>query len=1390
MHYRIFVKYFTATFCLLLYLSAGLCNTSNVQFRSIDREQGLSNNQVNCLHKDSKGFMWIGTMSGLNRYDGTDFRIYENKPEDSLSLHDNFVVKIIEDPNGILWILSINSSLCFYNPKSDSFTGENELLKKNISIPRNNISDIYTDKDKNVWVANAFFGVYVYNSKSDSILWLNNSPGDSCSIVSNNISTVAQNSSGDYWLINRSGILEKLDYHSLKVVERVAVFQGLIEDSGENFRLFIDKDDDVWIYSESRSLGAICYNPRLKLKTKYLTGQTKHKISNNTVKGIVQDSQNRIWIGTDHGGINLIDKNTGVISSIANTKGVANTLPDNSITSLYADNSGIIWVGMYKNGLAYFHQDFFKFNLIRNNPFDNKSLPYNDINCFAEDENGDIWLGSNGYGLILHNPKSDLFRSFKHDPNNPLSISNDVVISMLYDSKKRLWVGTYFGGLNLFDQGKFFHFKHNLQETNSLSNDRVWQIFEDSRANIWIGTLGGGVDLFNPHTNTFINYKSSDINSVHSDFIYSIEEDQNSDIWFGTINGVDLLNTSTQRFSRYANQSENPNSLSNNKVLVIKTDNRGWCWIGTSDGLNLFNPDQNNFRVFRKKDGLPDNSIFGIEVDTMGNLWLSTPSGLTKLIITDVIDHDTFNFSFLNFNKSDGLKNTHFNERSSLSTKDGQLFFGGSNGFISFNPNEIIDFKEEKSVVLTNFELFNLNIEANKPINKRVILEQSILFAKEISLKHDENIFSIGFAAIDFFHPERLKYQYRLDGFNEDWFNVSSNSRKATFTNLNPGDYIFRVRVSEDGINWSNKEAKLAINILPPIWATAWAKGLYVGVVLILLVLLRNLIVSKERSKNQIENAKQEVKRRQEIDQMKIRFFTNVSHEFRTPLTLILSPVEKLISECTDPSRISHLQMIERNGKRLLQLVNQLLDFRKMEVNRLSLNLTYGNIIQFIKDTTLSFKDLSETKGISLTFDTNLIEHHTWFDHGKLEKIIFNLLSNAFKFTLENGKIRVVTSILKNTGTSEAEEDKLLKIEVIDTGIGIYPSKIDRVFERFFQIEHSGAIMQQGSGIGLALCKEFVTLHGGEISVKSEPNVGSCFSVEIPLKTKYNEVLDPTNQHNIIQQTKQDQAAPIAEAASPAKAKKNVLLVEDNEDLRFYLKENLSATYLITEAPNGKVALKYAIKHSPDLIVSDIMMPVMDGLELCKKIKNDVQTSHIPVILLTARHSRIQESEGLEIGADEYITKPFSYEILALKIKNLIKLREAVQQKFGKTFEIKPSEIGVTSLDEKIFQKVIDVVEKNIGNANFNIEQLGQELGMSRAHLYYKFMAIIGKTPAEFIKIMRLKRAAQLMSESQLSVSEISFEVGYNGPRYFSIHFKEFYNMSPSEYIRLQKYKN
>lgn len=1370
------LKYFlfvTLCFGALLDLSA---TNDLMKFRHLDVDDGLSNNQVHCVYKDHSGFLWVGTMGGLNRYDGTDFKIYKHDPQDSTSIRDNFVLKILEDEEHYLWLLSRNSSLCFYDPITDHFITDRPLLNKNIPIPRTNISDINKDSKGRIWITNDYFGIYIYDFKADSVIFLHHLSDDNSSVVSDAICSMAEDTAGNYWFVNKKGVIEKMDHKTLKVIERVPVFVDAI-DHDENFRLYVDKDNDVWVYSESKSLGVKQYSSTHNFIHTYTQNSGEQSITNNVVKSVVQGFDGRIYIGMDHGGLSVINKSDATITAIKNIKGDFSSLPDNSITTLYYDNTGILWLGMYKRGMACYHPDFFKFTHYRDNPVVPTGLNYSDINCFSEDGTGKIWIGSNGGGLFVFDRDSRSFKSYKYNSKTSSDLDKDVVLSLLHDSQGRMWIGTYWGGLYLIEGDKISHYTHQSDDPKSISNDRVWNVFEDSRHNIWIGTLGGGVDLLKPSNDGFVHYKSGAINSIGSDYIFSIEEDDDGNVWFATVYGISILDWKSQRFYTQLNDLHDEKTITNNKTLVVKCDSRGWCWVGTYDGLNVFDKQSNTFRRFRKDDGLPDNTILSIEEDSSGNLWMGTPNGLANIQISQINSVWDFNYSINTYDVSDGLQGGIFNERASYKTHDGYLLFGGVNGFNIFNPQTIKSVTVEKHMVLLDFELFNKVVVPGEVINGRQILQQSLLYTKELELKHDENFFSISFTALDFHHPKKLNYQYKLDGFNDSWFTADPDLKKATFTNLNYGTYNFRVRVSEDGKDWCHQEANLTIHILPPLWASHWAFVVYVIIFIALLFLLRGIILYQERLKYQRDNEHKEVLRNEELNQLKMKFFTNVSHEFRTPLTLIISPLKKIMDGITDESKRKQLELVERNAKRLLGLINQLLDFRKMEVAHLSVNLSLGDLTDFLQKRVESFKDYAIENKIQLHFSSELDTLQCFFDFDKFEKIIVNLLSNAFKFTPEHGEVTVDLSLEKEDEDAEIPHSILIKI--CDTGIGISPAKIPHIFERFYQDEESKEAKFQGSGIGLALTKEFVELHEGEISVTSELGKGSCFSVRIPINRTGAKV------EEIEEQSSTPQVADEIIADSPSDVRKaTVLIVEDNNDLRFFLNENLKETYHTLVAPNGKEGLKLIELHRPDMVVCDIVMPLMSGIELCAAIKNDANYSHIPIILLTARTTDEHKLEGLKVGADDYITKPFSFEILEAKIHNILNYRKHLHSLITSTREIKPSEVCVTSLDEKLFQKAIDVVNDNLEDSDFSIEQMAQLMGVSRSQLYNKLIGITGKTPAEFIKIMRLKRAAQLLVDSQLTISEISYEVGYNGPRYFTKHFKELYGKTPSQYIK------
>ncbi len=650
-------------------------------------------------------------------------------------------------------------------------------------------------------------------------------------------------------------------------------------------------------------------------------------------------------------------------------------------------------------------------------------------------------------------------------------------------------------------------------------------------------------------------------------------------------------------------------------------------------------------------------------------------------------------------------------------------------------------------------------------------------------LHHNEDILAIEFAALNFYNPEKIKYAYKLDGFNKEWVVTDGKMRKAIYTNLDPGSYTFRVKASYTNGEWSKDELTLKIKILPPFWRTWFAYVLYALVLAISLFMARKITVERTRMRFEVEHQKKEAERVQALDEMKTKFFTNVSHEFRTPLTLILSPLEKILKQIPDEEQKQQLNLVQRNAKRLLNLVNQLLDFRKIEVQEMKLHPAIGDVIAFGKDICHSFMDIADKKNIRLSFSSNIDSLEIYFDKDKLEKILFNLLSNAFKYTHDGGEINVVMTYNEPPNN---ESDGTVAIEVKDTGIGIPADKHEKIFERFFQTDVPESMVNQGTGIGLAITKEFVKLHNGIITVKSEPEKGTCFTVLLPAKKIYDSSIQTISNSLPAEETEPI----IFEESQRSGKKKTIVIVEDNEDLRFYLKDNLKRQYHVEEATNGKEGWEKIKQLNPDLVVSDIMMPLMDGVELAKKVKTETLTAHIPIILLSAMGSEEKQLEGLSVGVNDYITKPFTFEILASKIKNLVAQQKLLQKRFQTQIEVNPSEVTVTPVDEKFLKQALEIVEKHMDDPGFSVEDFSREMFMNRVTLYRKILSITGKPPLEFIRSIRLKRAAQLLEKSGMSIAEIAYEVGFNNPKVFSKSFKEEFHVLPSQYAASKKEKD
>ena len=1352
------------------------------KFSHLDVTNGLSDNQVNCFYMDGKGFMWFGTTSGLNRYDGYKFKVFKHIANDDSSLGENHVLNIFEGPGKKLWIFS-HSTISIYNATTEKFSNNvaNEVSRYHIHTDQ--ITLVKKDGGGNFWFTTINRGLYCYHPKTNSTDFFSSSKNSKTALHSNFVRDVAPASQNSIWLIYNDGIIDELDSKSNRIIKRYDGIAKANNGKSEIYSMTVDSHRNLWVYSFGTPIGVFCVNTA-NYTVKHLSKDNAGTgLNTNIVNNVVEADDKKIWIGTDHGGINIFDPATQKVSYVMSREDDSKSLSGNSV-NLYKDNTGIIWAGTFKQGLNYYHAGIMPFPLYKHFILDPKSLPFEDVNGFAEDAAGNLWIGTNGGGLVYFNRSNNTYTQYKHDPLNPNSLSNDIIICLHIDKERRLWIGTYFGGLECFDGKKFTHYRHSDKLPESITDDRVYSIIEDSDNNLWVGTFAGGLNVYDPKTNAFRHpeYRVP----MCSDYTSVLYEDKQQNIWIGRDKGIDVIMKKTNTVKHYFFLNRNQKSLVAIDVNAIIEDSRGLMWIGTKEGISIFNKQTNKF--LSAEDGIvfPSTNVSNILEDNEGKMWISTTNGLTsvKLIKKD----NKYKFQLNNFNEFDGLQGRWFNLYAALKLRDGEMLFGGAHGFNLFNPRKINTFKLKQNLVFTDFQLFNKSVGVGDSVKGDVILTKSISETQLLTLNHSENVFSIEFAACDYLNPDKIKYQYSLEGFDKGWITSPGTDRRATYTNLDGGDYTFKVRTINTNDPNVSSVISLKIKVLPPFWKTPLAYITYFLATVGLLVYIRHRgIVNLKRqfeikqaeleAERKVEAEREEARRMHQLDLMKIKFFTNVSHEFRTPLSLILSPIDTLIQTMDKPEQQHHLVMIKRNGKRLLNLVNQLLDFRKMEYNELKLCLRKGDIVKFIKDVSSSFTDVAHQKHIQYVIESEVCSFITNFDHDKIERVLFNLLSNAFKFTPSGGHISVMLSLFEPDVF--AQEQKMLQIKVIDTGIGIPVENQEKIFERFFQDNLPESLLNQGSGIGLSITREFIKMHGGSITIESEPDYGTCFIIDIPVGKQLEET--PADLP-----AQEDFLYPVLKNTDeiPGSSKKpTILLIEDNHDLRFYLKDNLKHSFHIIEATNGKDGWQKALALHPKLIVSDISMPEMNGLELCKKIKADSRTTHIPIILLTALSTERDQLAGLDTGANDYIVKPFNFEILLSKIHNLLRMQETMKQTYQKQVEIQAKDIVVISEDDKFLKNAMDNIEKNITNPGFSVEELSSNLNLSRVSLYKKLLTLTGKTPVDCIRTIRLKRAVQLLEKSKLSIANVAYEVGFNNAAYFAKVFKEEFGMLPSEYI-------
>lgn len=1334
---------------------AAAAQPSHLNFTSLTSRDGLLSNSVNAILKDRYGLMWIATDDGLNKFDGTNFTVYRHHAEDSSSLRANEILALYEDPGGNLWVGTSGGAVSRYDRRKDNFihypggAGGNGFLSNAV------VRSICSDQDGKIWMAQ-FESPYVLDPLTRQISKMDITPYDHGGAAKMSLYCVFEDSRQRVWVGTAKGLfLYNKATHSFWQYRRDSLDRSTLVN--DNVRVLAeDQAGHLWVGTED---GLCMMNPDGNGFIRIQEGP-KAALAGMQINAIAPDKDGMLWVGTSQG-LYILDPRTGHSAAYLPEEGNEHSLTSRAIRSIYIDKDGIYWLGTYRGGINKYDRNLNLFNVKLSDAFHDNGSKSSVVTSFEDNGNGMVWMGTDGGGLYSFDHRTDALRrvDIRLDGRtvDPLT-----VLSLKKTREGRLYIGTFGKGVIILDtaSGKFGHLTMGTGKYDLNAND-IYCVNEDSKGQLWLGTNGSGVDVLKDNKVilrlTPRPKMPGDILMPVNGYIRAIQEDEEGNIWIGTHGGgVAVYHPSTGRFTVYDQRNS---KLPNDKIYSLLLDSRGLMWVGTyGGGLSVFDK-KGQITNFSEKDGLQNTTVYQVVEDGKGYIWVSTNTGISRL--------DVAAKTFRNFTSYNGIQNNNFVHSAGLYTSDGELFFGGLQGFNYFRPADLTTNRNVPSVILTNLQV------ANKPVvpgNESPIAEH-ISVAKEIHLAYKQN-FSLSFVALNYTLPKQNHYAYRLDGFDKDW-NYIGSANTAYYTNLDPGEYVFHVKASNNDGVWSAADTSIRIYVKPPFWRTVYAYICYVLAAAGLLLYSRHRGLSRLRRKFALEQERQEARRTQELDRLKLKFLTNLSHEFRTPISLIMGPVDQLLSEQRDKPSAERLQMVRRNARRLLNLVNQLLDFRKMEEQELRLQLSEGDFVSFVRDVCHSFTDLSERKHIQFNFDTSLDRLYARFDADKLERVLFNLLSNAFKFTLEGGTITV---LLREVGGNGGPAQKWVSIQVKDTGIGIPGDKKERIFERFFQHASAAAVLNQGSGIGLSITKEFVRMHGGVIEVESEPGQGSIFTIRLPLT-----VVDDEPVPVVAEET------PDPDALADATAMPVILLVEDNEDFRFYLRDNLRDQYRVIEASNGKEGWQKALSGHPQLIVSDISMPFMDGIELTCKLKADKRTSHIPVILLTALAEEEQQLRGLGTGANDYITKPFNIGVLHARVKNLLALRSTMQTTYTRQIKVLTPEVAIASEDERLLHKVVQYLEENLTSSQLSVESLSREVGMSRSSLYSKILDITGETPVEYIRSFKLEKAAVLLEKSDMTISEIAYQTGFSTPNYFTKIFKARYNMLPSEYAAIRK---
>lgn len=1330
-----------AFLCTVLFAAKSHAQVQDRYFRNISVDKGLSQSSVFAIQQDNLGFIWIGTQDGLNRYDSKGFKVYRPIKNVKNSLQSYYIRSLFTDHKGQLWVGG-NQGISVYNYDTDSFT--------NYPLPRNigewYISSITEDKQHRIWAASIAGDVFILNPKELKFTAVK------FNASSHEIKKIPYIGLWQQQIILGTDVgLFKLNpkTHQLAKIN-LGIKKMYIND------VFID-GKKLWVATEGE--GVIQYNAENTQTTFLLHRTGTNSIADNNIRCVGKDTEGNIWLGTFKG-LTIFNPTNNSFTNYYHQIAQPYTISQNSVRCFFKDKQNGIWLGTYYGGLNYYHKNDIKFNLLSQNS-GKPSLNDEVIGIIKQDAKGNFWIGSNDKGLNYWNKNANTISYFSNSENNPNSLSSNNIKAIEFDNIGNVLIGTHNGGLNLLNpnSGSVQHFRHDENNPNSIAGDLVYSLLKDSKDRIWVGTRSG-LDQFHPDTKTFTHIHLDKAGKrPASDDITFLFEDTKHRIWIGTTNGVTLFFPDMMLFGNIGH-----GKLSDDIVNCITEDQKHRIWIGTREGLRLYDETQESFISFKARKDFVKETIYGIIPDDDGSLWISTNSGLIKF------NPDTG--SVQTFDESDGLQNKQFNDYAFYKAKDGMLLFGGIKGISYFYPSMVKQQPLPLKLSFTALEVLNKTVAVN---DETGILEEHIDQANELEIGPEYKQFTIFFNTFNYISSNRTYYYYKLEGIDKDW--QRTDELKVSYSNLPAGKYNFQIKaVGPNGEMSAVRTLKIIMQ--PPWYKTLWFSFLLLTIVSGAIYIGFEIIKGRIKAVQQLKLERIDKERANYINQVKMDFFTNVSHELRTPLTLILAPLEELLKmPFADKMSKKKHELMFINAKRLYNLVDQLFEFRKTEMGTRQLKVGKGNIVTFTQEIFESFKPLSEKNGIQYSYHAQEPEISFYFDKDAMEKILFNLLSNAFKYTKKGQSIHV--ELLTQNDT--------VQIKVTDTGVGISEEDLSKVFDRFYQVNNRE--MNLGSGVGLAFTKRLVELHHGEITAESTMEKGSTFTVTIPTSDQVykndQQIEESLYDLSIISDNEFDEDALIEEENEIIERDQPVklLIVDDNREILDYLQDYFSKIYDVTVAYDGQMALNLLEIQPFDLIISDVMMPELDGLHFCKKVKQNINTSHIPLMLLTARNETSQQIKGLEMGADDYVTKPFSTPLLAAKITNLLRSRKRLKEYYSAGKEMIPENIAFNTLDEEFLKHAIQIVEDHLADSEFSVDQFSKEIGMSRSNLYLKLKAITGESAMDFIKRIRFKKAVELMQSKRYTIAQITYMCGFNSPSYFSTAFKQHYGCMPSEYL-------